>query len=179
MKALSTLPALEAGGTRPLSRALAKGDVDFVMVGHLYHADYSDAGAQVPASLSPQWITGVLRDQLNFDGVVISDDLEMGAIRQHFDLKQTVTMAVRAGMDVLLFSNTAKYRPGLADEIRAILVAEAEADPAFAARIEQSYQQNRRAQSPHPLTRTAAKTRIHGAFPNQNGLSVSSGAIPR
>lgn len=124
----------------PYRELLAKGDVDFVMVGHLYHADYSDAGAQVPASLSPQWITGVLRDELGFDGVVISDDLEMGAIRQHFDLKQTVTMAVRAGMDVLLFSNTAKYRPGLADEIRAILVAEAEADPAFAARIEQSYQ---------------------------------------
>ncbi len=124
----------------PYRELLAKGDVDFVMVGHLYHADYSDVGAQVPASLSPQWITGVLRDELGFDGVVISDDLEMGAIRQHFDLKQTVTMAVRAGMDVLLFSNTAKYRTGLADEIRAILVTEAEADPAFAARIEQSYQ---------------------------------------
>lgn len=123
----------------PYRTLLAKGDVDFVMVGHLYHADYSDAGAQVPASLSPQWITGVLRDQLGFGGVVISDDLEMGAIRQHFTLQQTVTMAVRAGMDVLLFSNTAKYRPGLADEIRAILVAEAEADPAFAARIEESY----------------------------------------
>lgn len=123
----------------PYRALLAKGDVDFVMVGHLYHADYSDAGAQVPASLSPQWITGVLRDQLGFDGVVISDDLEMGAIRQHFTLQQTVIMAVRAGMDVLLFSNTAKYRPGLADEIRAILVAEAEVDPAFAARIEQSY----------------------------------------
>jgi beta-N-acetylhexosaminidase len=124
----------------PYRVLLAKGDVDFVMVGHLYHADYSDVGAQVPASLSPQWITGVLRDELGFNGVVISDDLEMGAIRQHFDLKQTVTMAVRAGMDVLLFSNTAKYSAGLADEIRGILVAEAEADPAFAARIEQSYE---------------------------------------
>ena len=123
----------------PYRALIADGDIDMVMVGHLYHADYSDAGSQTPSSLSPQWITGVLRDELGFDGVVISDDLEMGAIRDHFTLEQTVTMAVRAGMDVLLFSNTAKYRAGLGDEIRAILVKTAEADPAFAARIEQSY----------------------------------------
>ena len=118
---------------------MADGLVDMVMVGHLYHAEYSDAGAQTPASLSPQWITGVLRDELGYDGVVISDDLEMGAIRDHFTLEQTVTQAVRAGMDVLLFSNTAKYRASLGREILDILLTEAEADPAFAARIEESY----------------------------------------
>ncbi|MET3924843.1 glycoside hydrolase family 3 N-terminal domain-containing protein [Devosia sp. 2618] len=112
---------------------------DMVMVGHLYHADYSDADAKTPSSLSPQWITGVLRDDLGFNGVVISDDLEMGAIRDHFTLEETVTSAVRAGMDVLLFSNTAKYRAGLGQEILDILVAEAKVDPTFEARIEQSY----------------------------------------
>lgn len=123
----------------PYRTLIAADMVDMVMVGHLYHSDYSDAGAQTPSSLSPQWITGVLRDELGYDGVVISDDLEMGAIRDHFTLEQTVTMGVRAGMDVLLFSNTAKYRPSLNREILAILLAEAEADPAFAARIEESY----------------------------------------
>jgi len=71
--------------------------------------------------------------------VVISDDLEMGAIRNHFTLEQTVTQAVRAGLDVLLFSNTSDYRPGLGGEILDILVTEAAADPDFAARIEESY----------------------------------------
>jgi beta-N-acetylhexosaminidase len=123
----------------PYRAMIADGVVDMVMVGHLYHADYADPGSQTPSSLAPQWITGVLRDELNYQGVVISDDLEMGAIRDHFTLQQTVTMAVRAGMDVLLFSNTAKYRQGLAGEIVDILVAEAAADPTFAARIEQSY----------------------------------------
>lgn len=121
-------------------RTMIKDDaVDMVMVGHLYHAGYSDKGSQTPASLSRQWITGVLRETLGFDGVVISDDLEMGAIREHYDLHDTVTLAVRAGMDVLLFSNTANYRAGLGQEILDILVAEAEADPEFAQRIEQSY----------------------------------------
>jgi len=124
----------------PYRALIGEGIVDMVMVGHLYHADYADDDGETPSSLSPRWIDGVLRDELGFDGVVISDDLEMGAIRQHFTLEETVTKAVRAGMDVLLFSNTAKYRPGLSQEILDILLAEAEADPDFAARIAQSYE---------------------------------------
>ena len=122
-------------------RALIAADmVDMVMVGHLYHADYADGDGETPSSLSPRWIDGVLRGELGFDGVVISDDLEMGAIREHFTLEETVIKAVRAGMDILLFSNTADNRPTLAGEVLDILLAEAAADPAFAARIEQSYQ---------------------------------------
>jgi beta-N-acetylhexosaminidase len=119
----------------PYRQLITDKAVDLVMVGHLINRDYSDQ----PSSLSPEWIDGVLRKDLAFEGVVISDDLEMGAIREHYTLKETVLRAVRAGTDVLLFSNTVKPRVGLADEVRAILVAEAEADPAFRARIEESY----------------------------------------
>lgn len=124
----------------PYRALIAENLVDMVMVGHLYHADYADGDGETPSSLSPRWIDGVLREELGFDGVVISDDLEMGAIREHFSLQETVTKAVRAGMDILLFSNTADYRPGLSGEVLAILLAEAARDPAFAARIEQSYE---------------------------------------
>lgn len=123
----------------PYRALIAEGMADMVMVGHLYHADYADGDGETPSSLSGRWIDGVLRDELGFDGVVISDDLEMGAIRDHFSLEETVTMAVRAGMDILLFSNTADYRPGLGSEVLEILLSEAEADPDFAARIEESY----------------------------------------
>jgi len=123
----------------PYRALIAEGLADMVMVGHLYHADYAEGDGETPSSLSPRWIDGVLRDELGFEGVVISDDLEMGAIRDHFSLEQTVVKAVEAGMDVLLFSNTAYQRPGLNREVLDILLAHAEADPAFAARIEQSY----------------------------------------
>jgi beta-N-acetylhexosaminidase len=119
----------------PYKALIRAGRADLVMVGHLIHTDYSE----LPSSLAPEWITGVLRNELGFEGVVISDDLEMGAIREHFSLKETVTRAVRAGMDVLLFSNTADSRASLGAEIRAVLLAEAEKDPAFRARIEESY----------------------------------------
>ena len=124
----------------PYKVLFGDGYADMVMVGHLYHKDYAGQGSgKLPASLSPEWITGVLRDQLGFKGVVVSDDLEMGAIRKIYDLHDTVVQAVNAGTDVLLFSNTAAASGGLADQIRGILVAEAQADPAFKARIEASY----------------------------------------
>lgn len=124
----------------PYRELIGEGVVDMVMVGHLYHADYTNGDGQTPASLSAGWIDGVLRTDLGFDGVVISDDLEMGAILDHFTLEQTVVEGVKAGMDILLFSNTGYQRPTLSREVLDILVKQAEADPAFAARIEQSYE---------------------------------------
>ncbi|MEO6015323.1 MAG: glycoside hydrolase family 3 N-terminal domain-containing protein [Devosia sp.] len=129
-----------AAELEPYKAMFADGYADFVMAGHLYHSDYAGTGSvKLPASLSPEWIDGVLRTDLGFKGVVISDDLEMGAIRKLFDLHDTVVRAVNAGVDVLLFSNTAAYSPGLPDKVRGILVAEAESDPAFKAKIEASY----------------------------------------
>lgn len=124
----------------PYRVLIGEGLVDMVMVGHLYHEGYADDDKQTPSSLSARWIEGVLRTDLGFDGVVISDDLEMGAIRDHFTLEETVVEGVKAGMDILLFSNTGYQRPGLNGEVLDILLKEAAADPEFAARIEQSYE---------------------------------------
>lgn len=121
----------------PYRQLIGRGYSDMVMVGHLIDTKIDAEG--LPASLSPAWITGKLRGELGFTGVVISDDLEMGAIREQFTLEQTVIKAVEAGEDILLFSNTAYRDPALADKVRAILVKQAEADPAFAKRIAESY----------------------------------------
>lgn len=125
----------------PYRNLIGQGLADMVMVAHLFNADIQQGDAlQLPASLSAQWIEGVLRAQLGFKGVVISDDLEMAAIRSRFDLHDVVVRAVDAGNDILLFSNTAAYDPELGPAIHAILVAQGEADPAFASRIRQSYE---------------------------------------
>jgi beta-N-acetylhexosaminidase len=132
----------------PYKLLLQQDDVDFVMVGHLYDQKFDAPGdkLQLPASLSPVWIGKVLRGQLGYRGVVISDDLEMGAIRDMFKadsnaeiVRQTVVKAVNAGVNVLLFSNTAAYDPRLGAEVQSILVDEAGKDPAFAQKIEASY----------------------------------------
>lgn len=133
----------------PYRQLIGGGYADFVMVGHLIDTEIDPSG--VPSSLSHVWITDTLRNSLGFQGVVITDDLEMGAIRDHYGLEETVVRAVNAGVDVLLFSNTVKARVSLGDEVRAILVKQAEADPAFRARIEESYKRI-----------VALKTRIGG-----------------
>ena len=56
--------------------------------------------AENPASISPAIVTGLLRDELKFDGVVITDDLEMGATADH---KENIGVnAVKAGADIAL-----------------------------------------------------------------------------
>jgi beta-N-acetylhexosaminidase len=115
------------------------GEVDMIMVGHLYNGNAAEDGGKLPASLSSYWINGELRGRLRYDGVVITDDLEMGAIRKIYDLHDTVVKAVNAGVDILLFSNTAAYSPALGDKIRKILVDEANANDEFRRKIEKSY----------------------------------------
>lgn len=124
----------------PFRDLISSGDADMVMIAHLYHAKFVQRGDdQTPSSLSPAWIEGVLRHQLGFQGVVVTDDLEMGAIRKHYSLRESVVKAVRAGADVLLFSNTVDPRLSLADDVRKILVEEAEGDDFFAKRLAESY----------------------------------------
>lgn len=55
-----------------------------------------------PASLSQAVVTGLLRDQLGFDGVVFTDDLTMGAITENYGLDEAAVLALEAGCDVLL-----------------------------------------------------------------------------
>lgn len=124
----------------PFGNLIEQNLVDIVMTAHLYHSGISEtAEAQLPASLSKAWIEGMLRGRLGFDGVVISDDLEMSAIRSHYSMQEAIILAVEAGTDILLFSNTANYRTSLAREVVEILVAKAQSSDAFRARIEQSY----------------------------------------
>ncbi|WP_127143302.1 glycoside hydrolase family 3 protein [Pelagibacterium montanilacus] len=124
----------------PYRAIIADDMADMIMVAHIYNADYVPTDEEaLPASLAPEWIEGVLRGELGYDGVVISDDMEMSAVTDHFDLEQTVVRAVMAGNDILLFSNTAAYDPDLGARIHQIMVDQAAADPAFADRIEASY----------------------------------------
>jgi beta-N-acetylhexosaminidase len=121
----------------PYRGIIQAGMADAVMTAHVFNAKLDP---QYPATLSGKIINGILRGQLGYDGVVISDDLQMGAIRQYYGLEQAVELAVNAGVDVLAFANNSVYEPDAG--IRAIaairkLVQEGKLAPE---RIEQSYQ---------------------------------------
>lgn len=90
----------------PYSGLIKSNSVDMVMVGHLYHKALSDRGT-TPATLSKKAVNGKLRGELNYGGVVITDDLEMAAVRKLYKKQDAIIRAIRAGNDILLFSQTA------------------------------------------------------------------------
>ena len=87
--------------------------VDMVMVGHLFHKDFDE---KYPATLSYSTITGLLREQMGYAGVVVSDDLQMKAISDHFEFGEAICMALSAGVDMIIIGNNLDHRPAVLEE---------------------------------------------------------------
>jgi beta-N-acetylhexosaminidase len=80
-------------------RAFA-GKVDSMMIGHISISGLEPGN--LPASLSPAIIKGLLREEIGFDGLVMTDDLDMGAILNHYGFEETMRQGVDAGNDLLM-----------------------------------------------------------------------------
>jgi beta-N-acetylhexosaminidase len=91
----------------PFREAIAR-DVRMVMVGL---ATYTSIDPEAPAGLSEAIVEGLLRRELGFDGVVISDDLGAGAVQAVASEREAPVSAARAGIDILLFAKTADGGP--------------------------------------------------------------------
>lgn len=108
---------LERVELAPFKRAIAEG-TDAVMTAHVIFPAFEPGG--LPATLSSAVITGLLRGQLGYEGVVFSDCLEMHAISRRFGIAEGAVLAIEAGVDVVLVSHTL-------EEQRAAIRAVAEA----------------------------------------------------
>ena len=82
----------------PFRAAIAEG-VDLVMISHQLAVNV-DAGS--PACMSPAIVTGLLRGELGYDGVVITDALRMDAVRKEYGSGEACVRAIEAGCDMLL-----------------------------------------------------------------------------
>jgi beta-N-acetylhexosaminidase len=91
----------------PFRALVADGLADAVLTAHVFNARLD---AERPATLSPATIS-LLRDELSFDGPVISDDLQMDAIRDAYGYEEAVALAIEAGIDLLLIANQQVYEP--------------------------------------------------------------------
>ena len=91
---------LEEVELQPFRRAIATG-VDFVMTAHINVRGVT-MNPYDPATLSPEIITGLLRQRLGFEGVVITDAMRMWAMSRHYTEAFATVQAVKAGVDVIL-----------------------------------------------------------------------------
>lgn len=90
----------------PYKNLIDAGKADMIMTAHIFNSNWD---SDYPATLSKNVITGILRNQLGYDGVVISDDMNMKAIREQYGLEETIYKAIDAGVDILVFANNLVY----------------------------------------------------------------------
>ncbi|HXV49057.1 MAG TPA: beta-N-acetylhexosaminidase [Candidatus Binatia bacterium] len=128
MKSLAELIATEL---LPFAHA-CRNRIDSLMTAHVL---YPALDPRLPATLSEPIVTGLLRHQYGYDGVVFSDDMDMKAISDNYGVDESAALAVRAGVDVLLFCHEAAK----ATQAFEFLCHEAERDPELRARVESSF----------------------------------------
>src|SRR5690606_35241035 len=115
-------------------------DAAAVMTAHVVFSSLDT----VPATFSPRLCTTLLRREFGFEGVLFSDDLEMGALDKHWPVEESAVRAVRAGCDALLICSSEQHKQ------RALkaLMTEVSNDDSFKARVveavERSLQMRRR-----------------------------------
>lgn len=121
---------------QPFRDIILSGACRMVMTGHLFHSRLDSAH---PATLSPYILTRMLRQQLGFEGVIITDDMQMRALSDQYKLEDSAILAVAAGADIILVGNNLSYEPDAARRIHAALLALAAQSPDFRRRIEESF----------------------------------------
>jgi beta-N-acetylhexosaminidase len=79
------------------------GLVECIMTAHVINKNLDSSGR--PATLSKPILTDLLRNQMNYQGLIISDDLQMYAISKYFTRKEALKLSIEAGADILMFCN--------------------------------------------------------------------------
>lgn len=124
-----------------------------VMVAHAHYTAYDGASA-LPGSISKNIVNGLLRDELGFKGLAITDDLGMGAITSSRSIGEAAVMAIEAGNDMVLVCGT----PEEATEAWQTMVAAANQGRITKTHINRSFDHIARIKSmvspPHPLHET-------------------------
>jgi len=117
------LAALESSDLVPFEAA-AKHQVAGIMLSHVL---YVQIDSEWPASLSPRIAKDLLRDQIGFEGIVLTDDLDMGAMIGNYDIKVMMKQVLSADIDIALICHRSPKIEGAFEEILRIISDSTEA----------------------------------------------------
>ncbi|RMX21711.1 glycoside hydrolase family 3 protein [Legionella jordanis] len=109
-----------------------------LMTAHIVNRNLDASG--LPATLSHRVLTDILRGDLQFKGVIITDDMQMKAISEHYGLESAVTLALNAGADMLLFGNQLSDTPQDPEEIIELIAAKVKSGEIAESRINDAYE---------------------------------------
>ena len=120
----------------PYKVLIDKGLPRMIMTAHIFNAKLDP---DYPATLSRKVITGILRNKLGYDGVVVTDDMTMKAITKFYGRKDAIRLAIQAGADILLFGNNIDFDRDIVPKAHAIIKNLLNEGKISTKRIEQSY----------------------------------------
>ncbi|HMK39324.1 MAG TPA: glycoside hydrolase family 3 N-terminal domain-containing protein [Bacteroidota bacterium] len=148
----------------PYRSLIGSHSVDMVMVGHLYNAHIDSL---YPTSLSLRTITGLLRDTLGYQGVVITDDLyNMKAITDLYGREEAASLSINAGADILLYvSNTLADGTSLLRHMVDTIEARVQSGAIPVSRIDESYLRIQALKARYITNSLHAPLARSGAFP--------------
>lgn len=117
---------------------LIESDRNFaIMTAHVFNENLD---TEFPATLSRTVQTDLLRDQLGYEGVLFSDDMQMEAIRSFYGLEMAIIQAINAGVDILVFGNNSVYDPEIVPKAVEIIQKSIESGEIPEDRIHESYE---------------------------------------
>lgn len=109
---------------------------EMLMSAHIFNEAWN---ADHPATLAPEIMTTLLREELHFDGLLFSDDMQMGAIADFYGLEEAIVRGINAGIDVLVFPNNSVYEPDITRRALEIITEKVEQGEIRRERIEQAW----------------------------------------
>lgn len=124
------------GELEPYRQIIQAGEVDAIMTAHIFHAGLD---RDWPATLSRKIIRGILREKLGYAGLIISDDMQMGAIVNHYGFETAIEKSIAAGVDILIFANNTLYQEDVARRAIAVIKGLVQSGVISEERIDESY----------------------------------------
>ena len=129
----------QPGELHPFRQLIAHGKLDAVMTAHIFNRQLD---AELPATLSHNMLTGLLRNRLGFKGVILTDDMYMQGIVDNYAIEDAIALAINAGADMLVMGNniTTGYEPDRPFRVVQMIVDAVNAGKISAERLRESYE---------------------------------------
>ena len=121
---------------QPYTELIKNGACDAIMTAHIFNGKLD---AKLPATLSRAIVTGILRERLGYNGLIISDDMQMRAISTYYDFATAIQLAIEAGIHMLAIANSVAYQETAATRAVKIIRGLVDSGQISEARINQSY----------------------------------------
>ena len=102
----------------PYKELINNNSLNAIMISHIFH---SELDKKYPATLSKLIIRDLLRREMGFDGIVISDDPQMKAISNKYDLETVLKLMINAGVDIFCFGNNLIYDPNIVQKVHLVI----------------------------------------------------------